>query len=58
MPYKECQKCGAHLDYGERCDCKTGNKKGSVSVTQDKTQTTSNANNIITHGKENVKCKI
>ena len=21
MMYKECPKCGAHLDFGERCDC-------------------------------------
>lgn len=22
MPaYQECQKCGSHLDFGERCDC-------------------------------------
>ena len=21
MQYKICQKCGAHLDFGERCDC-------------------------------------
>lgn len=20
-PYRVCQKCGAHLDAGERCDC-------------------------------------
>lgn len=20
-PYKECPRCGAHLDAGERCDC-------------------------------------
>jgi len=22
MKYKECPACGAHLDYGEVCDCK------------------------------------
>lgn len=22
MKYKECPECGAHLDYGEVCDCK------------------------------------
>ena len=21
MKYRICQRCGAHLDYGERCDC-------------------------------------
>ena len=21
-PYNECPNCGAHLDHGERCDCK------------------------------------
>ena len=21
MKYKECPMCGAHLDYGEKCDC-------------------------------------
>ena len=26
MPYyKTCPDCGAHLDPGERCDCKDGN---------------------------------
>ena len=22
-PYKECPLCGAHLDSGEKCDCRT-----------------------------------
>lgn len=21
-PYKECPHCGAHLDYGEKCECR------------------------------------
>ncbi len=21
MKYEKCEKCGAHLDHGERCDC-------------------------------------
>ena len=28
MQYKQCPECGAHLDHGERCDCKDDEKKG------------------------------
>lgn len=24
---KECEKCGANLDFGEKCDCETAEKK-------------------------------
>lgn len=27
MQYKICQKCGAHLDFGERCDCEAEKEK-------------------------------
>lgn len=29
MQYKVCEKCGAHLDFGERCDCETEEKRRS-----------------------------
>lgn len=25
MKYRICPKCGAHLDYGEKCDCEERN---------------------------------
>ena len=27
MKYRICQRCGAHLDYGERCDCEEQEKQ-------------------------------
>lgn len=29
-PYVTCQKCGAHLDYGEKCDCERSEKAAGV----------------------------
>lgn len=28
MKYMICPNCGAHLDFGETCDCKQGNEEG------------------------------
>lgn len=33
MPYwRECPKCGSHLDPGERCDCESLEKTGASEV--------------------------
>ena len=35
-PYRVCQKCGAHLDAGERCDCED---RTELDVAQDTADT-------------------
>lgn len=29
-PYKECPHCGAHLDSGEKCDCRAAEADGNA----------------------------
>lgn len=29
MQYKVCRQCGAHLDFGERCDCRAERKEAA-----------------------------
>ena len=29
-PYKECPHCGAHLDSGEKCDCRAAEAEGNA----------------------------
>ena len=30
VPYETCKYCGAHLDFGELCDCRTEEKENST----------------------------
>ena len=30
IPYKECPHCGAHLDSGEKCDCRAAEADGNA----------------------------
>ena len=42
-PYKECQHCGAHLDSGEKCDCRAaGNPVALENVVDLERQTREN----------------
>ena len=36
MRYKVCQNCGAHLDFGERCDCR--DKKEAAPLARERPQ--------------------
>ncbi len=37
-PYRVCPDCGAHLDAGERCDCKDAQDKEEPAAERDSVQ--------------------
>lgn len=47
MYYNECEKCGAHLDPGEKCDCEEKEDEKSNIL---QTQCSIMDNPVITHG--------
>lgn len=52
MRYKTCPDCGAHLDPGERCDCKEESPQGGNLASSDKKMEKTLTTVYHGHGKE------
>ena len=52
MYYRECPRCGAHIDPGETCDCRMETKKEAVPMQRERPQAKSPTASVTAGGRE------